>query len=187
MLSCALKGPWLALRCLRDFRNGVTLCWARFKKQKLSPASALGPSGNWSHFCFPNAFPNVNWGRCSGSSPPKLTPNKCSSSAKGVGDVCVSSSNNDVVAVKDKLKTSSKVAAHGYLHNNIFFCCFILPFTVWFGHSCCSRHYTPFEVWSVFPAEIQVSCSGYILKRLNFTTIPHQKQDMRSANLLKSI
>lgn len=26
MLNCALKGHWLALRCLRGFRNSITLC-----------------------------------------------------------------------------------------------------------------------------------------------------------------
>lgn len=99
--------------------------------------------------------------------------------------VCLSAVST--VTVKDKLKSSSKAAAHGYLHNNTFFCCFILPFTAWFEHSRCSRHYTHFEVWSIFPAEIQVSCSDYTLKRFRFITIPHEKQDMRSANLLKSI
>lgn len=158
------------------------------RSRRLSLASAVGPSGVWSHFtflCF--IFPNVNWGRCSGSSLGELTSEKCSGSAKGVGDVCINSFNNGVVTIKDKLKSSSKVAAHGYLHNNILFCFFILPFTVWFEHSCCSRLYTPFEVWSVFPAEIQVSCSGNILKRFNFITIPHQKQDVRKCKPFKNL
>lgn len=62
----------------------------------------------------------MNWGRCSGSSLAKLTPETCSVDAKGVGDVSVSSFNNDVVIVKDKVKSSSKVAAHGYLHKTFF-------------------------------------------------------------------
>lgn len=72
----------------------------------------------------------MNWGGSSGSSLGELTPESKWSKHKGVGDACINSFNNDVVTVKDKLKSSSKVPAHGYLHNSIFFCCFILPFTV---------------------------------------------------------